>query len=59
MAFPGESLATIFDEILNRAPRPARIIAPELPAKLEEIINKALEKNRDMRYQPVADFLNR
>jgi pimeloyl-ACP methyl ester carboxylesterase/predicted Ser/Thr protein kinase len=56
LAFPGESLATIFDEILNRAPRPARSIAPELPAKLEEIINKALEKNRDLRYQSAAEI---
>jgi len=56
LAFPGESLATIFDKILNRAPRPARSIAPELPAKLEEIINKALEKNRDLRYQSAAEI---
>jgi serine/threonine protein kinase len=56
LAFPGESLATIFDQILNRAPRPARSIAPELPAKLEEIINKALEKNRDLRYQSAAEI---
>jgi pimeloyl-ACP methyl ester carboxylesterase len=56
LAFPGESLATIFDEILNRAPRPARSIAPELPAKLEEIINKALEKDRNLRYQSAAEI---
>ena len=56
LAFAGESLATIFDGILNRAPRSARSIAPELPAKLEEIINKALEKNRDLRYQSAAEI---
>jgi serine/threonine protein kinase len=56
LAFPGESLATTFDGILNRAPRPARSIAPELPAKLEEIINKALEKDRDLRYQSAAEM---
>ena len=56
LAFPGESLATTFDGILNRAPRPARSIAPELPAKLEEIINKALEKDRNLRYQSAAEM---
>jgi pimeloyl-ACP methyl ester carboxylesterase/predicted Ser/Thr protein kinase len=56
LAFPGESLATMFDGILNRAPRPARSIAPELPAKLEEIIHKALEKNRDLRRQSAAEI---
>jgi eukaryotic-like serine/threonine-protein kinase len=56
LAFPGESAATIFDGILNRAPLAARSIAPELPAKLEEIINKALEKNRDLRYQHASEM---
>jgi serine/threonine protein kinase/Tol biopolymer transport system component len=56
LAFPGESAATIFDGILNRAPLAARSIAPDLPAKLEEIINKALEKNRDLRYQHASEM---
>jgi serine/threonine protein kinase len=56
LAFPGGSLATTFDGILNRAPRSARSIAPELPAKLEDIINKALEKDRNLRYQSAAEM---
>jgi serine/threonine protein kinase len=56
LAFPGESLATIFDEILNRAPLPARSLSPELSPRLEEIINKALEKNRDLRYQHASEL---
>jgi serine/threonine protein kinase/Tol biopolymer transport system component len=56
LAFPGESIATIFDGILNHAPIPARSVASDLPAKLEEIINKALEKNRDLRYQHASEM---
>jgi serine/threonine protein kinase len=56
LAFPGESVATIFDGILNRAPLAARSVALELPAKLEEIINKALEKDRDLRYQHASEM---
>jgi eukaryotic-like serine/threonine-protein kinase len=56
LAFPGESVATIFDGILNRAPIPARSLAPELPARLEEIINKALEKERELRYQHASEL---
>jgi tetratricopeptide (TPR) repeat protein len=55
-AFSGATTAVIHDAILNRAPiSPARL-NPELPAKLEEIINKALEKDRDLRYQSVGDI---
>jgi eukaryotic-like serine/threonine-protein kinase len=56
LAFSGESMATIFDGILNHAPAPVRSIAPGLPPKLEEIINKALEKNRDLRYQHASEI---
>jgi serine/threonine protein kinase len=56
LAFPGESVATIFDGILNRAPLAVRSLAPELPPRLEEIINKALEKNRDLRYQHASEM---
>jgi serine/threonine protein kinase/Tol biopolymer transport system component len=55
-AFAGESPGTIFEAILNRAPIPALRINPELPAELERIINKALEKDRKLRYQTAADL---
>ena len=46
----------IFNVILERAPVPPRRLNPELPPKLEEIINKALEKDRELRYQHAADM---
>lgn len=55
-AFAGDSLGTIFDAILNRAPIPALRINPELPRELERIITKALEKDREMRYQSANDI---
>ncbi len=46
----------ITDAILNRAPLPAVRLNLELPPKLEDIINKALEKDRDLRYQNASDM---
>jgi eukaryotic-like serine/threonine-protein kinase len=54
--FRGDSTAEIFDSLLNRAPLPPLRMNPGLPAKLEEIINKALEKDRGLRYQHAADI---
>ncbi len=56
MAFPGNAAAIVHDAILNRAPVPVARVKPELPPKLEEIINKALEKDRKLRYQSAAEI---
>ena len=54
--FRGESEATIYDAILNREPVAPEGLNPEVPVKLEEIIHKALEKDRNLRYQHAADI---
>jgi len=54
--FSGATTAVIHDAILNRAPAPVSSLNPSLPARLEEIINKALEKDRDLRCQTAAEL---
>jgi eukaryotic-like serine/threonine-protein kinase len=54
--FRGDSTAEIFDAILNRVPAAPVRLNPSLPAKLEDIINKALEKDKNLRYQHAADM---
>jgi serine/threonine protein kinase len=55
IAFPGNTAAIIHDAILNRAPVPVSSLNPGLPPKFEEIISKALEKDRELRYQNASD----
>jgi serine/threonine protein kinase/Flp pilus assembly protein TadD len=54
--FRGETSGVIFDEIMNRAPIAPVRLNPRMPAKLEDIINRALEKDRDLRYQHAVDM---
>ena len=55
-AFSGSSSAELFDAILNRIPVAPVRLNPEVPAELEHVINKTLEKSPDLRYQHAADL---
>ncbi len=56
LPFRGESSGVIFESILNKAPVAPVRLNPDLPTKLEEIIDKCLEKDRNLRYQNAADI---
>ena len=55
-AFTGDSATAVQDAILHRAPTPPAELNPELPAELQVVIQKCLEKNRDLRYQKAAEI---
>jgi eukaryotic-like serine/threonine-protein kinase len=56
LPFRGDTSGLIFNAILERAPVPPVRLNPDLPAKLEDIINRALEKDRDLRFQHASDI---
>jgi serine/threonine protein kinase/tetratricopeptide (TPR) repeat protein len=56
MPFRGETSAVIFEGILGRQPAPAMRMNPDVPPKLDDVITKALEKDRELRYQHAADI---
>ncbi len=56
VAFSGNTIAVVFDGLLHHAPISPVLLNPDLPPKLEEIIYKALEKDRELRYQHASDM---
>ncbi len=56
LPFPGQRPGIVFDAILNRAPEPPLSLNPALPAEIEQIIDKCLEKDRDLRYRHASEI---
>jgi non-specific serine/threonine protein kinase len=56
LPFQGETSAVVFDAILNREPLPLAQVSPALPAELNRVLGKALEKDRNLRYQTATDL---
>ena len=55
-AFPGNTGGVIIEAILSKSPPPVRTVNPEIPVELEAIINKAIEKDKEQRYQSAAEL---
>jgi serine/threonine protein kinase/tetratricopeptide (TPR) repeat protein len=55
-AFGGKAMAVVFHSILAEEPTPVRSLSPQMPLDLERIIRKALQKNREMRYESASDL---
>jgi serine/threonine protein kinase len=56
VAFAGKTVVEVYDAIVNRGPAPPHELNPAVPSKLEEIISKALEKDRELRYHSAGDL---
>src|SRR5215469_13000395 len=56
LSFRGESTGVVFDFILNRTPTPPARLNPHVPTKLDDVISKCLEKDRNLRYQHASDI---
>src|SRR5438477_5168915 len=56
LPFRGDTSGVIFDGIMNRVPLPLLRLNPDVPPKLEDLINRALEKDRELRYQHASDI---
>jgi len=56
LAFPGNTSGVIFDGILNRTPVPPLRLRPDLPPRFEDIVHKALEKDKELRYQHASEI---
>ena len=56
LPFQGETSAVIFDSILNRDPAPLSQANPSVPAELNRVVGRALEKDRNLRYQTATDL---
>ena len=57
LAFGADTTALVFDAVLNRAPIPLGRLNPDIPPPLEQIVNRLLEKDRNLRYQTAADVV--
>ena len=55
--FSGKTMAVLFDAVLNKNPRPASEVNPQLPPELDGVVARALEKERDRRYRSAADII--